>query len=296
MSVFNNLLRLDKTQPYIPQTPVGFPTTQLKSDESKTASFGAAQLSPTGQASSGIIRTNRPPASISTKVTPPLAEALKNQSPSQNAIYSFPSKDTLRTYASNQLNNKEQMAEGNQKLLGEMNKTPEQLEKDLKRSGDLKLGETTFPSETYGAKSPEVIYRWASTNISIYIASENPNLQVSKNKINEILYSGCAQTFANDLYDKGLKAEILPMPPEDWAPKSSKQMTTFEFEKTFLGLSDPTVLVVTKRIEKKFFNIEDSSQPDQNVILEAKVKHDLKTGIVTFENTITVNGKEHQII
>lgn len=295
MSIFNNLFRLDSTQPNIPQAKSQFPTSQLKPEENKAAFFGGTRLSPTGKASSTAIPTRRPPAKLPENQSPPTDQAIKNANPGHHVQYSFPKNEEFSTHANSLLNDPVKISAGNQKLLAAMKRDPGQLEVDINRCGDLKLGDTTFPRETYGEKSPTVIYRWISTNISEYIRSENPSLKLDRSKLNEILYS-TVQTFSNELNKASFEAGILPAQSE-WGSRASdtKQTTSFEFEKTFLGLTDPTVLVVTKRIEKNYVNLDDPSQPNKVVIMEAKVKHDLKSGEITFDNVVTVDGKQHKV-
>lgn len=292
MSVFNNLFKLDNTQPKIPSANM-LPTNQLKPEQSKAASIGG-RLAPTGKASSSAIPTRRPPADLPTsQPTLPTAHVLKNGNARHHVNYSFPKKEEFSAHASAQLNGPEKSA-GSQKLFEAMKRDPGQLEVDINRCGDLKLGDTTFPRETYGEKSSPVIYRWISSNITEYIRSENPSLKVDKSKMNEILYS-TVQTFSNELNRDASEAGILPSQGE-WGSRASdtKQTTSFEFEKNFLGLTDPTILVVSKRIEKNYVNFDDPSQPNKVVIMEAKVKHDLKTGLITFDNVVTVDGKQHK--
>ncbi len=269
---------------------VNLPSRQLNIAEKKAAIVGVAlstSPSPSKNVFTTSVRLHQPSAT-----TAPSSIPLPNTKSSPRfATLNPPAAQSLKEYASQQLL-KPGLKPGNRLLMQNMRDVPEQLEKDLSRSGTLDIGDKSFPSTYYGGKPYANIFRWTSASLKDYIKSENPKLNVDHSKMNEILYS-TVQNFGNDIMIQ--KDGELPN-KFDWGVSidDSKMTTKFEFEKKSWGLIAPEVLVVSKKIEKKYTNLSNETLPKKDVIIETQIKHNLKTGEVTFNYKFTMDGKTQE--
>ncbi|MBA3602289.1 MAG: hypothetical protein H0W50_01285 [Parachlamydiaceae bacterium] len=269
---------------------VSLPSRQLNFAESKVAIAGVA-LSPSHSPSKNVFTT-------SVRLHQPSATAAQSSIPLPNskssprfATLNPPTAQSLKEHASQQLL-KPDLKPGNKLLMQNMKDVPEQLEKDLNRSGTLDIGDKSFPSTYYGGKPYANVFRWTSASLKDYIKGENPKLNVDHSKMNEILYS-TVQNFGNDIMIQ--KNDELPNNFE-WGVSTddSKMTTKFEFEKKSWGINAPEVLVVSKKIEKKYTNLSNEALPKKDVIIETQIKHNLKTGEVTFNYKFTMDGNTQE--
>lgn len=283
----------------VPQ-PVAIPSEKTTSEttnkitqhaEQDTAELAAKQLTDGHETSVHIpihreeIEANRtPPSDVSGMV-----ENFKEQG-SIPVFFHVPVKEARKNYAADKLFAEKNMSPGREKFLTAIVENPGRLEQDLNRQS-VTIGDTTREKSYFvgDRKTPDVIYRYLSAHVSGYIKEENPELSVDRNKMDEILNS-IVQTFRNDI--SITRNDVIPREPWEARQGKGTEEAKFEFEsKPLWDFSKPEVLVVTTRSTKEYTNINDSNAKPIVVIIEAQVKHNLKTNDVAIVYKLSIDGK-----
>ncbi len=216
-----------------------------------------------------------------------MVENLKEQKP-QPVFYRVPSTKERKADTVNKLYRETNISPGREKFLHEVYVNAHTLEVDLNRQ-PVTIGNITREKSYFEGRPPEVIYRYLSAHVSGYIKDENPELNVSPNKMDEILNS-MSQTFRNAIAKS--RNDVLPHEPWVVAGGKGKEEVKFEFESKWFGQSE--VLVVTTKSTKIYTNFDDENARPKEVIMEAQVKHNLKTNDVTLVYKLSIDGKEEE--
>lgn len=185
--------------------------------------------------------------------------------------------------ASAELARDNSISPGRKKLLTNISNDPDQLEKDLKRLGTVTVGKASYQATSFENFTPKEVYDHLSAELLEYIAKKNPNIKIDENQMDEILNS-TTQTNLNDLLDR--RAEKAPKFP--WGGGVSTMETSFKLEGAKTWTGKPETLVVSKSITKSYENADDPSAPKKLLVMDARVKFNLKTNDVEFEYEMSI--------
>jgi len=178
---------------------------------------------------------------------------------------------------------------GRKSLLNQMEKEPNQLNKDLPRIPNINIGKRSIKFSNYINKSAEKKFLIVANNLEKYIYKKAGNID-NKGVVGrlgqfwtvEILY-GLVQTFAAPAVQ--MAYENQPLASGQWASNlnESKQSAAFILE-------TPTILSLSSITEKDMRNINDNNKKNMKFVINNKLYFDLKTGEVNFEYTYILDG------
>jgi hypothetical protein len=180
---------------------------------------------------------------------------------------------------------------GRNVLLREMLKSPEALVADITRVGDIKIGPYSYEFEDL---TSEEIYTSLANNLADYIKHENPNLTISQECINELLFA-LVQNFMKPVQTISEHDSRIELGTWGSDALAVKDLFSYEMKKGFLEKTpffSSTEIEFTRRMEKTYVWMKNpDAKPAQHVILETKVLYNLKTLKVSFHYSYSLNGE-----
>jgi hypothetical protein len=172
---------------------------------------------------------------------------------------------------------------GRKVLLHEMQKSPQQLERDILGRGTFSIGKTEYPFDK-NATVKETLQK-TKEDLKVYIYSVNPSLQVDEELLHELLYAS-VQNFCMPALGQLMQMYDASV----WVGKGqdTTRTTSYKMQKG----DAPVLLHIMQESKQNIIHTKDSSQPSKTATILTDIQYNLKTKEVQFHYLCILDGKK----